>query len=62
VLPGVDEVPRDFPAEVLWRFRLATLGIHAILWSVTGLAFGALAERALATPRTRGVRAPDVMA
>ncbi|HMJ32755.1 MAG TPA: CbtA family protein [Baekduia sp.] len=62
VLPGVDEVPKDFPAGALWRFRLSTLGIHTILWSVTGLAFGALAERVLGAPRPRGVRAPDVVA
>jgi hypothetical protein len=46
-LPTVDEVPRDFPAVVLWRFRIASLGIHAILWTTIGLLFGALTERSL---------------
>jgi predicted cobalt transporter CbtA len=47
-LPEVNDVPRDFPAVVLWRFRVASLGIHVVLWTTLGLAFGALAERRLA--------------
>jgi hypothetical protein len=62
VLPGVDEVPKDFPADVLWGFRLSTLGIQTIMWAVTGLVFGALAERALAGPPQGGVREPDILA
>ncbi len=50
-LPGVNEVPKDFPAVVLWRFRLASLGIQAVLWTTLGLAFGALTERSLASAR-----------
>lgn len=45
VLPGVDEVPGNFPATVLWRFRLASLGTQTVLWTTLGLAFGALTER-----------------
>ena len=45
VLPGVNEVPQDFPAATLWQFRVASLGIQAILWTVIGLLFGALTER-----------------
>ncbi len=44
-LPAIDEVPADFPASTLWSFRLAALGIQALLWSIIGLAFGAMAER-----------------
>jgi putative cobalt transporter subunit CbtA len=47
VLPGVHEVPRAFPAEVLWRFRLSSLGLQAVLWAGIGIVFGALAERAV---------------
>ncbi|MFF6775516.1 CbtA family protein [Streptomyces sp. NPDC012637] len=43
-----DAVKPDFPAAVLWDFRLATLGIQAVLWAVFGLAFGLLAQRLLA--------------
>ncbi|MFF5975165.1 CbtA family protein [Streptomyces sp. NPDC012769] len=48
-LPGnEDAVAADFPAAVLWDFRLATLGIQAALWVVFALAFGLLAQRLLA--------------
>ena len=50
-LPGVDEVPAEFPATTLWRFRLASLGVQAVMWSVLGLLFGALTERRLAGRR-----------
>jgi hypothetical protein len=52
ILPGVHETPKGFPADVLWRFRVASLGINATLWTTIGLGFGAVAERLLA------VRAP----
>ncbi|MGQ0520644.1 MAG: CbtA family protein [Actinomycetota bacterium] len=45
VLPGFDEVAPGFPASLLWRFRVANLGIQAVLWAAIGLAFGALTER-----------------
>jgi hypothetical protein len=44
-LPGVNEVPAGFPAAVLWRFRVASLGIQVLLWATLGLVFGALTER-----------------
>ena len=47
ILPAVHETPRGFPADVLWRFRIASLGINAVLWTTIGLGFGLLAERAL---------------
>ncbi|MBW5482229.1 CbtA family protein [Streptomyces bambusae] len=46
-LPAVNEVPEDFPATLIWQFRLASLAIQTALWAVFGLAFGTLAERAL---------------
>ncbi len=48
VLPAVNEVPEGFPADLLWQFRIASLGMHAVLWTTIGLAFGALAERSFA--------------
>jgi hypothetical protein len=45
LLPSVDEVPADFPATTLWRFRIATLGTQAVLWTGLGLTFGVLVER-----------------
>ncbi|MGW4159916.1 CbtA family protein [Streptomyces sp. NPDC004788] len=48
-LPGNgDSVQAEFPAAVLWEFRMATLGIQLALWAAFGLAFGWLAERLLA--------------
>ncbi|MEV7964420.1 CbtA family protein [Sphaerisporangium sp. NPDC088356] len=47
LMPTVDEVPPGFPAALLWKFRLASLGTQAIVWSGIGLAFGTLAGRAL---------------
>ncbi|MBO3749633.1 CbtA family protein [Streptosporangiaceae bacterium NEAU-GS5] len=47
VLPAINEVPADFSATVLWRFRVAALGIQIVLWGTVGLLFGALTERAL---------------
>ncbi|MCO6005411.1 CbtA family protein [Actinoallomurus purpureus] len=46
-MPTVQEVPKDFPAVVLWRFRLSSLGIQATLWTALGLLFGPLTERRL---------------
>lgn len=50
-LPPINELPEQFSAAVLWNFRAATLGIHAILWSAIGLLFGAVAERKLVDQR-----------
>ena len=46
VLPAVNEVPDHFPADLLWQFRVAAVGIQVVLWAALGLLFGALAERA----------------
>jgi len=45
-LPAVNEVPGQFPAVVLWQFRIASLGAQLIMWATIGLVFGALAEHA----------------
>lgn len=44
-LPVIDEVPPDFPASLLWAFRIASLGTQAVLWATIGLGFGILADR-----------------
>jgi predicted cobalt transporter CbtA len=48
-LPEVSEVPEEFPAAVLWQFRIASAGAQLIMWTTIGLAFGALTERAEAS-------------
>jgi len=45
-LPVIDEVPREFPASLLWKFRIASLEMQVVLWLVLGLLFGWLTERA----------------
>ncbi|MFC7451389.1 CbtA family protein [Rhodococcus daqingensis] len=46
VLPDIDEVGPDFPASLLWEFRVSSLTIQATLWLALGLAFAFLTERA----------------
>ncbi len=50
-LPPVNEIPQGFSAQVIWDFRVSSLGIHLVLWTVIGLGFGALAERRLEARR-----------
>ena len=46
-LPAVAEMPEGFPAEVLYDFRLYSLGTALVLWATIGLVFAALAARLL---------------
>ncbi|NLU82113.1 CbtA family protein [Rhodococcus sp. HNM0569] len=46
MLPTIDEVSDDFPATLLWQFRVSSLAVQATLWLVLGLAFAWLTERA----------------
>ncbi|WP_371801281.1 CbtA family protein [Streptomyces sp. NBC_01732] len=50
-LPSYNEVGKDFPASLLWEFRLSTLAVQATLWVTFGLLFGHLTDRLL-VPRT----------
>lgn len=52
LLPAVNEVPEEFPAVVLWKFRMASLAAQLILWTTLGLLFGALTQRATALRRS----------
>jgi len=45
ILPAVHETPAGFPADVLYRFRVASLAVNATLWVVLGLGLGAVAQR-----------------
>jgi predicted cobalt transporter CbtA len=46
LMPTINEVPDLFPAVILWKFRMASMGAQVIMWSTIGLAFGALTEHA----------------
>jgi len=47
-LPSVDEIPAGFPANELWKFRLASIGTQAVLWTTMGLVLAVTAPRVLA--------------
>ncbi|MCP2339823.1 CbtA family protein [Actinomadura rupiterrae] len=47
ITPKPDAIPEHFPAETLWDFRIASLGMQAVLWATLGLLFGWLTERSL---------------
>ncbi len=53
LLPVVEETPADFPATVLYDFRVASLGGQLVLWTTLGLVFGALVERSSGSRRDR---------
>ncbi len=53
LLPAINEVPEQFPAVVLWKFRVASIGAQFIMWATLGLLFGALTQRASAGDRLR---------
>lgn len=46
-LPSIHEVPQGFPQDLLMQFRLASIGLHAVIWATLGVAFGTLASRYL---------------
>jgi predicted cobalt transporter CbtA len=52
-LPSVNEVPEQFPATLLWQFRVASIGMQAVLWTALGLLFGYVAERYLLSAGSR---------
>lgn len=63
VLPGIDETPgplRDdggaivyegFPADVLYEFRLYSLGTQVVIYATIALVFGAMAAKLLESRR-----------
>jgi predicted cobalt transporter CbtA len=46
-LPGIHEIPKDFPATTLWRFREASVGAQLVIWTTIGLVFAATAQRVM---------------
>ena len=46
-LPGIHEVPADFPATTLWRFREASVGLQLTMWATVGTLFGFAAQRVM---------------
>lgn len=55
-MPPVNEMPKGFPPNVVWQFRVAAAGMQALLWASFGLLFGYLAERVLLPVANRASR------
>ena len=36
LLPAVNEVPDQFPAALLWQFRIASIGSQLLMWAAIG--------------------------
>ena len=43
LLPDVREVPQGFAADMLWRFRMASLIMQLLMWATLGAVFSLLA-------------------
>ncbi|MFE4500988.1 CbtA family protein [Rhodococcus sp. NPDC056743] len=46
LLPSINEVGQDFPATLLWQFRVSSLATQATLWLALGLIFAVLTQLA----------------
>lgn len=57
LLPGSPD-PVEAPAQLVWRFRVASLGGTLALWSVTGAVFGWLSLRQAGVRLRRKTAAP----
>ena len=52
LLPTIDETPDDFPADVLYEFRLYSLGTQFVLWAIIAVVFGSMVHRLLGENRS----------
>jgi pimeloyl-ACP methyl ester carboxylesterase len=63
ILPGIHEVPKNFPATTLWRFREASIGMQAVLWATIGVVFSVAAQRVMVgAPARRRAAATGLVA
>jgi predicted cobalt transporter CbtA len=51
LLPEINEVPADFSAQLLWKFRTTSMGMNLVLWATLGILYGYAAERVLQRAR-----------
>jgi predicted cobalt transporter CbtA len=58
LLPSYSEVPADFPATVLYEFRVASLVTQLALWVTLGVTLGELLYR-LQRRTARRITEPD---
>jgi predicted cobalt transporter CbtA len=57
VLPTINETPEDFSADVLYQFRIYSLGTQLVMWAVIGVVFASMAGRLLGEKRRETVAA-----
>lgn len=60
LMPALRETPEGFPADAMWDFRMASIGIHAVIWGVIGVVYGVVVERTMVSdmrPLRRAVAA-----
>jgi predicted cobalt transporter CbtA len=57
VLPSIHETPGDFPADVLYDFRLYSLGTQLVMWATIGLVFAPMVARVLGETRREPISA-----
>jgi predicted cobalt transporter CbtA len=57
VLPTIGETPGDFPADVLYDFRLYSLGTQLVMWATIGLFFAPMVARVLGETRREPISA-----
>lgn len=56
-MPTIDEAPKGFPADVLYDFRLYSLGAQVVMWVTIGLVFAESMRRLLGTPTRSSISA-----
>jgi hypothetical protein len=55
VVPAVTDAETTFPPTVLWRFRVASFAIQAVMWATIAIGFGVVADRLLAYQQPQDV-------
>ncbi|MEO6470545.1 MAG: CbtA family protein [Aeromicrobium sp.] len=60
LLPTVNEVPNDFPANTLWGFRLSSIATQATMWGVIGIVLSGLVARTWNAAEKRRVLAESI--
>jgi predicted cobalt transporter CbtA len=62
LMPGVNEVPAGFPAQVLFNFRIASFATQLALWGVLGVALAELAHRLMRSRQPEARALVDISA
>jgi hypothetical protein len=58
LLPTVQDHGDEFPRDLLWRFRLASVGLQVVTWAAVTVAFTALAASVYRSPSSAETVSP----